>query len=117
MERTLRVYVRRGGGVVLCDSVYGRDVAALVSDEVRRKAEEVVEENKPPEPFDLFLCGELKADLDAVEFLTHVLNLEIKSKTEMQAGLEKVIVDLEKKSIENVSGEELLREAKRRGLI
>jgi hypothetical protein len=116
MERTVKVYAVVGG-IQIRDSEYCWDISEILSDDSRRRAEEIASENKPDQPYDVYLCGEMNVQVDEVEFLTYVLNREIQSKAEVQKELGRVIVGLEKKTLGMVTDAELLGEAKRRRLI
>jgi hypothetical protein len=115
MERTVRVYAR-GREVLLCDSEYCWDISEILAGRYRRKAEEMVGGSRPETHYDLILCGELRVQVDAVKFLTYVLNREIQSKVDVQRELGKVIVELEGRTLDRATDEEILTEAGRRSL-
>jgi hypothetical protein len=116
MERTVKVYLQ-DGETLLCDTDYCWDISELVGEEHRRKAKNLTEGKKQEPPHDLILCGELKVEVDEAEFYRHLLEKEIKSKVEIQRGLGGNIIELEGRTLEGASDEDLLKEARRRGLI
>ena len=116
MERAVRVYLQ-DGAVLLCDSEYCWDISSIAGDEAGKKARKLTAGREQESPHDLILCGEMKVEVDEVEFLKHILSHEIESKVEIQRELGKNIVGLECRTLDKASDEDILKEARRRGLI
>jgi hypothetical protein len=116
MERDVKVFLQ-DGEVLLCDCEYCWDISKLVSQEDRLKAATLTEGKTQESPHDLTLCGETKVTVDDVEFYKHLLEKEIESKVEIQRGLGENIIELEAGSLTGASDEDILTEAKRRGLL
>ncbi|MBD3388655.1 MAG: hypothetical protein GF416_06265 [Candidatus Altiarchaeales archaeon] len=114
MRRRVRVF-KGEAGVLACDDTYLWDIMPALSNREQKRVQKLAAQNESADS--MVFCGDLTVQSDKDRFYRHIILQEIKSKSEAQRELGRVIVELEGNTLESADDEMLLNEARKRKLI